>query len=53
MLVVKYYEDDKINKEVVVRITKAIDSSPSLKNKKDLIMKFIDIININTDLINE
>ncbi len=53
MLVAKYYDDNKQDKEIVIKVTKAIDSSPSLRNKKDLILKFIDTINVNKELVDE
>jgi len=53
MLVSKYYDDNRQDKEVVVKVTKAIDSSPSLRNKKDLILKFIDQVNVNEELDDE
>jgi len=40
-LVKKYHEDHIKNKEILVDIEKAIDSSIRLRSKKDLIMKFI------------
>ena len=40
-LIKKYHEDHIKNKEILVDIRKAIDSSIKLKSKKDLIMEFI------------
>lgn len=51
MLVAKYYEKNIEDKEIYVQMMKAIDSSPSLRNKKDLIIKFVDSVNISDDLI--
>lgn len=53
MLVAKYHDENMEDKEIVVKVEKAIDSSPSLRNKKDLILKFIDTINVNKDLVDE
>ncbi len=53
MLVAKYQDENMKDKEIVVSVSKAIDSSPTLRNKKDLIMKFIDTINVNTEIIDE
>jgi len=41
------------DKEIEVKISKAIDSSPTLRNKKDLILRFIDSININSEIVDE
>jgi type I restriction enzyme R subunit len=40
-LIEKYHKDHIKNKEILVDITKAIDSSIRLRSKKDLIMEFI------------
>ncbi|MFH1847176.1 MAG: type I restriction endonuclease subunit R [Candidatus Omnitrophota bacterium] len=40
-LVKKYHEDHTKNREILVDINKAIDSSVELRNKKDLINQFI------------
>jgi type I restriction enzyme R subunit len=40
-LIQKYHEDHTQNKEILVDINKAIDSSIELRNKKDLINQFI------------
>ncbi|MGI6758322.1 MAG: type I restriction endonuclease subunit R [Bacilli bacterium] len=53
MLVAKYQEDNMQDKEIVVQISKAIDSSPTLRNKKDLIMKFIETINVESDVVDD
>lgn len=47
-LVKKYHEDHIKNKELLVDINKAIDSSVELRNKKDLINKFIASLEINS-----
>lgn len=41
MLIRKYYESHLEDKEIVVNISKAIDSSVDLRNKKELIEKFV------------
>ena len=41
-LVGLYHESHCEDKEIRLRITKAIDSSPDLRDKKELIMKFVD-----------
>lgn len=40
-LITKYHENNQKDKEIVVSINKAIDSSVELRNKKDLIQQFI------------
>ncbi len=45
MLVEKYKDKNKEDKEIMLSIVKAIDSSPELRSKKDLILNFIDSIN--------
>ena len=47
-LVKKYHEDHTKNKEILVDINKAIDSSVQLRNKKDLINQFIASLDINS-----
>ncbi|MDM1064796.1 type I restriction endonuclease subunit R [Myroides odoratimimus] len=42
MLIRKYYESNMKDKEIIVNIQKAIDSSIDLRNKKELIEKFVD-----------
>lgn len=46
-LVEKYHESNCEDKEIIITINKAIDSSFKLRSKKDLIMNFID--KVNTD----
>lgn len=41
-LVAQYHESHQKDAEIRLRITKSIDSSPDLRDKKDLIMEFID-----------
>jgi type I restriction enzyme R subunit len=51
MLVAKYHEDFTEDKEVEIR--KAIDSSPSLRNKKDLILGFIETLTVDASITDE
>src|SRR5690606_1518264 len=55
MLVQKYRDErgDGDDKELRARITRAIDSSPSLRNKKDLIEEFVDSISATGNLADE
>lgn len=41
-LIIKYHESHLQDKEIVISISKAIDSSLELRNKKDLIERFIE-----------
>lgn len=41
-LVKKYHESNNDDKQLLISIEKAVSSSPDLRNKKDLIMKFIE-----------
>lgn len=45
MLVKKYHDSNCEDKEILVSIGKAIDASPSLRSKKQLIQSFIDDVN--------
>jgi len=47
-LIKKYHEDHIKNKEILVDINKAIDSSVELRNKKDLINKFITSLDVHS-----
>ena len=47
-LVKTYHEDHVKNKELLLDINKAIDSSVELRNKKDLINQFISSLDINS-----
>lgn len=47
-LVKKYHEDHIKNRELLVDINKAIDSSVALRNKKDLINQFIASLDIHS-----
>lgn len=51
MLVDKFHDDQTGNKEIEIR--KAIDSSPSLRNKKDLILNFIASLTVDTSITDE
>lgn len=47
-LVKKYHEDHTKNRELLIDINKAIDSSVELRNKKDLINQFIDSLDAHS-----
>lgn len=47
-LIKKYHEDHTKNREILVDINKAIDSSVALRNKKDLIVQFIDSLDAHS-----
>ncbi|PIZ53524.1 DEAD/DEAH box helicase, partial [Candidatus Uhrbacteria bacterium CG_4_10_14_0_2_um_filter_41_7] len=47
-LIKHYHEDHTKNKELLVDINKAIDSSVELRNKKDLINKFITSLDVHS-----
>ncbi len=47
-LIKKYHEDHIKNKEVLLDINKAIDSSVELRNKKDLINQFITSLDVHS-----
>ncbi len=47
-LIKKYHEDHTKNKELLLDINKAIDSSVELRNKKDLINQFISSLDIHS-----
>lgn len=49
-LIRKYHEGHTKNKEIIVTINKAIDSSLELRNKKDLIERFIASITPGSDI---
>ena len=53
MLVTKYHDSHCMDKEVLITIQKAVDSSPELRSKKDLIENFINGINDVEDVMNE
>ncbi|MDL2255660.1 type I restriction endonuclease subunit R [Parabacteroides sp. OttesenSCG-928-K15] len=49
-LIKKYHEGHLQDKEIVVSINKAIDSSIELRNKKELIERFIDSLNPSSNV---
>lgn len=49
-LIKQYHEDHIKNKDILVDINKAIDSSVELRNKKDLINKFISTLDIHSSV---
>jgi type I restriction enzyme R subunit len=49
-LIKRYHEDNTQNKEILVDINKAIDSSIELRNKKDLIEQFIQSLDISSSV---
>lgn len=53
MLVAKYHDTHCADKEVLVTIRKAVDASPELRSKKQLIESFIAGINDVDDVMNE
>ena len=55
MLVQKYRDErgDGQDKELRAGISRAIDSSPSLRNKKDLIENFVDSISVHSEIEQE
>jgi type I restriction enzyme R subunit len=53
MLVKKYHDDHCEDKEVLVTIHKAVDASPELRSKKELIETFINSVNEVDDVMTE
>lgn len=49
-LIKKYHEDHTKNKELLLDINKAIDSSVELRNKKDLINQFIESLDVHSNV---
>jgi hypothetical protein len=47
-LVKKYHQDHTKNREILIDINKAIDSSVELRNKKDLINQFITSLDVHS-----
>ncbi len=47
-LIKKYHEDHTKNREILIDINKAIDSSVELRNKKDLINQFIHNLDVHS-----
>jgi len=52
-LVKKYHDSNMQDKELLVTINKAIQASPDLRNKKDLIQEFIDSLNQDSDVYSD
>ncbi len=52
-LIKKYHEDHTKNREILVDINKAVDSSVELRNKKDLINKFISTLDVHSEIEND
>ncbi len=51
MLVKRFIEaGEGGDEEVRAEISRAVDSSPSLRNKKDLVEAFVDSVSVNTDI---
>ena len=48
MLVSKYHDSNCEDKEILVDIRKAVDSSMQLRSKKELIENFVENVNVNT-----
>lgn len=52
-LVKKYHDSNMQDKEILITINKAIQASPDLRNKKDLIQEFIDSLNQDSDVYSD
>lgn len=52
-LVKKYHDTNMEDKEILVTIQKTIMASPDLRNKKDLIMSFIESLNQDSDVYSD
>jgi type I restriction enzyme, R subunit len=52
MLVTKYRDErgDGDDTEIRAQITRAVDASPSLRNKKDLIEAFVDSVSVTSEI---
>ncbi len=53
MLVAQYHDSNCADKEILVKIRKAVNSSPELRSKKDLIESFIAGVNDMDDIVAE
>ncbi|MBO6304991.1 MAG: type I restriction endonuclease subunit R [Selenomonadaceae bacterium] len=53
MLVKKYHDSQSEDKEILITIKKAVDASPELRSKKQLIESFISDINEIEDVVSE
>ena len=52
-LVKKYHDSNMEDKEILITINKAIMSSPDLRNKKDLILAFIESLDASSDVYSD
>ena len=52
-LIKKYHQDHTKNRELLLDINKAIDSSVELRNKKDLINQFISTLDVHSAVDND
>lgn len=52
-LIRTYHEGNKKDREIIISINRAIDSSVELRNKKDLIQKFIQSLTPGTNITND
>lgn len=52
-LVKKYHDSNMQDKEILVTINKAIQASPDLRNKKDLIQEFVASLNQDSDVYSD
>ncbi|MEG1647948.1 MAG: type I restriction endonuclease subunit R [Bacilli bacterium] len=52
-LVKKYHDSNMEDKEILISINNAIDASPELRNKKDLIQEFINSLNVDSDVFTD
>jgi type I restriction enzyme R subunit len=53
MLVTKLHSENCQNKEIEANISNAIDSSPTLRNKKDLIISFVESLTVGNAVTDE
>ena len=53
MLVAKYHRSNCSDKEVLVAIDSAVNSSIELRRKKELIQKFIEQVNVSTQVVDD
>jgi type I restriction enzyme R subunit len=53
MLVRKYQDSRGEDREVCAQIERAVDSSPSLRSKKDLIEAFVESLSVDADMARE
>lgn len=49
-LVKKYHDENCVNKEILVDISKAVGASMQLRSKKELIESFVASVNVDTDI---